>query len=101
MVTFFIDGEWYHQDSVAIDLALPIIRDSDGAQAWVNLGKLAWWGPEGILPGDEVSYRTVSGPTGARVIEINDSITGYAGPAAAVATTSKIYAIVIRNKEGK
>ena len=94
-----IDGERCHQDAEVLDLSQPFIRDADGAQSSINVAQLAWWGVAGVLPGGDVSYRTVLGLHDAKIIEVNDSISGYVGPVTAVATTKHVYAFVVKTKE--
>jgi len=98
MVAITIDGVKCHQNSKVFDPTRPVVRDSDGAQAYPGAKPLTWWRDCGALPDGLSTYKTVKGQGGAKVVTVNDPVRGYAGPVATLAVAIGAFAYVIRTK---
>jgi hypothetical protein len=97
MVAITIDGVKCHQNSRAFDPTRPVVRDSDGAQAYPGVRPLVWWRDCGSLPDGLSTYRTVRNANSS-VVSVVDPIGGYTGPVAALAVAIGAFAYVVRTK---
>jgi hypothetical protein len=96
VVVITIDGVPWHQDFNRFDPGCPIIRDSDGAQAYLGTGPLIRLGDEGTLPDGLSAYEMVTGPNGGTVITICDQLSGYSGRVEALGIAGGTFAYVVK-----